>query len=211
MLSHRMSRVVLGGVSLSLLAGALFARPDLVIGRESRPVALLAPPVKLTSEEESALKDQAACALVTLSVARLGGQKALAEDVYSLALRVFDEETRLSRSALAVARRSSVALPVSLSAPEMSQIEGVTTRINRLKGLAFDEAFLTELALVTEANAAQGEKALSGAKDENVRSFLTEWVRVEKATLGEAKALLEKTKRANALKSAFTNTAFGRN
>jgi len=102
-----------------------------------------------------------------LDLARLAGRKATNEEARRLAARLERQHRASLQRLLDLAARNDLIVPNRLQDPEVQRFK----RLDRLKGLPFDEAYVAAMASVEASAAAVFEEEASAGKSGALRAY----------------------------------------
>jgi len=122
---------------------------------------------KAGSTDDAFMKTAAMAGLAEVEHGRLAAQNASAADVKQFAQRMVDDHSKAGDELKALASKKSVTLPAELD----QKHRAVQEKFEKLKGPAFDKAYMAHMVTAHQQAVALFERESKGGKDADVKGW----------------------------------------
>jgi putative membrane protein len=171
-------------MSFQKFVSAIFLTSTLLLAQShTDPKESAASTVKLTSQEKAFIHEAAQGGQLQVALGKLAVERAESSAVKSFGQRMIDDHTKINEELQALAKEKGVALPAPSASPKAEQ------QLSKLKGAAFDRAYMIDMVRHHERDVAAFQAQAKTAADRQLRSFVTETLPVLQEHLAQAKSI----------------------
>jgi putative membrane protein len=171
-------------ISLEKFVPAIFLTSTLLLAQShTNPKESAASTAKLTSHEKTFIREVAEAGHLQVMLGKLAEQRAESSAVKSFGQRMIDDHTKVNEKLDVLAKEKGVALPAPSASPKAEQ------QLSKLKGAAFDRAYMKDMVRDHEHDVAAFQAQAKSATDPQLRSFVNEALPVLQEHLAEAKSI----------------------
>ncbi|HWE52944.1 MAG TPA: DUF4142 domain-containing protein [Bryobacteraceae bacterium] len=147
--------------------------------------ALVVMAASVSPGDQTFAQNAASSLMAEIHISQLAVDKASTPKVGDFGQRLVNDQTRIADQLETIASRQAILLPSGISTqdqPSIDQLAGIS-------GLAFDRAFLTEMARRFQADIPTIEKEANGGDDPDLKSFAAKALPVLREQLQTAREM----------------------